>query len=120
MKKAKKKISQKCFKFKYRAHEYWLETKFCVGERLVLINYSLKGLDLTGKDFRGADFSFCDFTGCRINYSDFTGANLEKADLSDVNTYGCRFGNANLKGTLIDLEPSYRYMNKYRQTIVSL
>lgn len=91
-------------------HKKWLACE-PDGERAVLSECDLSGLNLSCSDLRYSDLSCSDLSGCDLSYS-----NLSDCDLSGCDLSGCNLSYCNLSGCyLIDsigLVSSIRYMEE--------
>ena len=77
------KITQEAFNEMVKSHNLWLKGDDR-GERLVLKNKNLQGLDLSYKNLSKADFRGSDLTDVMINYSNMSDVDLTKANLSNA------------------------------------
>lgn len=77
------KITQSKFDEMVKSHNLWLNGDDR-GERLVLKNKNLQGLDLSYKNLSKADFRGSDLSNTMINYSNMSGVDLTKASLSNA------------------------------------
>ena len=85
-----------------KQHKLWLNTKGEEGERVVLEDANLEGIDFSGSDLRVADLK-----GANLRYSDLTnvnleGANLEYTDLRNAYLTSADLTGARLKGACLD------------------
>jgi len=88
-------LSKEELKESINQHLLWLNNKG--GERLVLINYDLRGNDLSDSDLSGSNLSDSDLSGSNLSNSDLRGSDLRLSALSDSNLSGSNFSNSDLR-----------------------
>ena len=67
-----------------------------------LSNANLRGADLSNADLRGADLIDANLSGADLNDADLRGANLSNANLSDANLKGANLNDADLRSANLD------------------
>ena len=67
-----------------------------------LSNANLRGADLSNADLRGADLRSAGLRGANLNDADLRGANLSNANLSDANLKGANLNDADLRSANLD------------------
>ena len=106
-------------------HEKWLAGE-PDGERAIINDCDLYGLDLSGRNMRYCDLSYCDLRSCDLSGSDLRKCkiigsemsnsnlrfcNMSNSDLSDSDMIGCNMRECNLSGCTGLVSP-IQYMEK--------
>ena len=68
------------------------------GCKKAILDYDLRGADLSGADLRGADLSEADLRGADLSEADLSEADLSRANLSRANLSGADLSEADLRG----------------------
>jgi hypothetical protein len=96
-----KTITQEELNRRIELHKKWINDKDG-GERLVLIDHDLRGVDLSGADLHKADLRGVDLRGSDLRDADLSGANLSGANLIWVDLSGADLRGAYIHGASID------------------
>ena len=88
-------LSKEELKESINQHLLWLNNKG--GERLVLINYDLRGNDLSDSDLSGSNLSDSDLSGSNLSNSDLRRSDLRWSNLSDNNLRWSNLSNSDLR-----------------------
>ena len=72
------------------------------GCKKAILDYDLRGADLSNANLRGADLSNANLRGADLNDADLRSANLSNANLSDANLKGANLNDADLRSANLD------------------